>query len=45
VAGLENPTSELLAQWIWQRLLPALPGLSKIVVMETPTSGCIYCGE
>jgi 6-pyruvoyltetrahydropterin/6-carboxytetrahydropterin synthase len=45
VAGLENTTSELLAQWIWQRLLPALPGLSKIVVMETPTSGCIYCGE
>jgi 6-pyruvoyltetrahydropterin/6-carboxytetrahydropterin synthase len=45
VAGLENPTSEHLAQWIWQRLQPALPGLSKIVVMETPNSGCIYRGE
>ncbi len=45
VAGLENPTSEHLAQWIWQRLQSALPGLCKIVVMETPTSGCIYRGE
>jgi 6-pyruvoyltetrahydropterin/6-carboxytetrahydropterin synthase len=45
VEGLENPTSELLAQWIWQRLKPALPGLAKLVVMETPSSGCIYCGE
>lgn len=45
VAGLENPTSERLAQWIWQRLKPALPGLSKLVVMETPTSGCIHVGD
>jgi 6-pyruvoyltetrahydropterin/6-carboxytetrahydropterin synthase len=45
VAGLENPTSEHLAQWIWRQLQPELPGLSKIVVMETPTSGCIYRGE
>ncbi len=44
VAGLENPTSELLAVWLWQRLQPALPGLSKIVVMETATSGCSYSG-
>jgi len=45
VEGLENPTSENLARWIWQHLLPALPGLSKIVVQETCTSGCIYRGE
>jgi 6-pyruvoyltetrahydropterin/6-carboxytetrahydropterin synthase len=45
VVGLENPTSELLARWIWQRLQAQLPGLSKIVLMETPNSGCIYCGE
>ena len=42
--GLENPTSENLARWIWERLAPALPGLSKIVVRETCTSGCIYEG-
>jgi len=45
VEGLDNPTSELLARWIWQRLHPSLPGLSKIVLMETPNSGCIYRGE
>ncbi len=45
VAGLENPTSENLARWLWTRLRPALPLLSKIVVQETCTSGCIYSGE
>ena len=45
VEGLENPTSENLARWLWKRLQPALPALSKIVVRETCTSGCIYTGE
>lgn len=45
VEGLENPTSENLARWIWQNLSPALPLLSKVVVKETCTSGCIYSGE
>ena len=44
VPGLENPTSERLAVWIWDRLKPALPVLSKIVVHETCTSGCAYTG-
>jgi len=44
VEGLENPTSENLARWLWGRLRPALPGLSRIVVRETCTSGCIYTG-
>ncbi len=45
IDGLENPTSERLARWIWERLQPALPGLSQIVVRETCTSGCIYRGQ
>lgn len=45
IPGLENPTSENLARWIWQRIRPALPLLSRIVVKETCTSGCIYTGE
>ena len=45
IEGLENPTSEVLARWIWERLAPALPGLSRIVVQETCTTGCIYEGE
>ena len=45
VAGLENPTSEVLARWIWERLSPALPGLAEIVVRETCTTACRYRGE
>jgi len=45
IEGLENPTSENLARWIWKRLKPDLPQLSQIVVRETCTSGCIYRGE
>jgi 6-pyruvoyltetrahydropterin/6-carboxytetrahydropterin synthase len=45
VEGLENPTSENLARWLWTRLRPALPLLSKVVVQETCTSGCVYTGE
>jgi 6-pyruvoyltetrahydropterin/6-carboxytetrahydropterin synthase len=44
IAGLENPTSEQLAIWIWQRLKPALPQLSCVTVHETCTSGCRYTG-
>lgn len=42
--GLENPTSENIAVWIWVRLKPRLAGLSKIIVRETCTSGCVYRG-
>ena len=45
IEGLENPTSELLARWIWERLAPALPGLSQVVVRETCNAGCVYRGE
>lgn len=45
VDGLSNPTSEVLARWIWSRLKHALPGLSAVWVRETCTSGCIYRGE
>jgi 6-pyruvoyltetrahydropterin/6-carboxytetrahydropterin synthase len=44
LAGLENPTSEVLAQWIWQRLAPGLPSLAMVTVRETCTSGCTYRG-
>ncbi|MEU4368887.1 6-carboxytetrahydropterin synthase QueD [Micromonospora chersina] len=44
VPGLENPTSEVLAQWIWARLVGQLP-LSAIMVRETCTSGAVYRGD
>ncbi|HIJ43860.1 MAG: 6-carboxytetrahydropterin synthase QueD [Rhodospirillales bacterium] len=45
IEGLENPTSENIAGWIWRRLAPRLPGLSKVVLRETCTAGCVYLGE
>ena len=45
VPGLENPTSENLARWLWDRTKPVLPLLSKVVVHETCTSGCSYEGS
>lgn len=45
IEGLENPTAEVLARWIWARLKPALPLLDEIIVRETCTSACYYRGE
>lgn len=45
VPGLENPTSERLASWIWERLRPSLPALVEVAVHETCTAGCRYRGS
>ncbi len=45
IEGLENPTAENIARWIWDRLKPELPILSRIEIGETCTSGCIYTGD
>ena len=45
VRGLENPTSENVAAWIWRRLKPQLPLLTEIVVAETCTARCVYRGQ
>ena len=44
IDGLENPTSERLACWIWDRLKPNLAPLSRVVVHETCTSRYAYDG-
>ena len=44
VPGLENPTSENIAIWIWTKLKPALPLLTEVVVAETCTARCVYRG-
>ncbi len=44
IDGLANPTSEVIAQWIWARLAPELPLLHEIIVHETCTSRCSYFG-
>lgn len=45
IEGLSNPTSENITVWIWDRLKPVLRSLSKVVVHETCTSGCVYIGN
>jgi 6-pyruvoyltetrahydropterin/6-carboxytetrahydropterin synthase len=44
IAGLEDPTSEMIARWLWENLQPRLPMLAEIVVYETCTSRCEYRG-
>ena len=45
VEGLDNPTSEQLCIWIWQRLAPLLPQLSAVTLWETADARCTYRGE
>lgn len=45
VPGLENPTSENIARWIWAQLKPSVPLLSRVVVHETCTCGASYSGQ
>jgi 6-pyruvoyltetrahydropterin/6-carboxytetrahydropterin synthase len=45
IEGLENPTSEVIARWIWIRLKPVLPGLAVVILHETCTARCEYRGD
>jgi 6-pyruvoyltetrahydropterin/6-carboxytetrahydropterin synthase len=45
IPGLANSTSELLAQWLWQRIKPELPELSAVAVCESETAKCVYRGQ
>ncbi len=45
IEGLENPTCEIIAKWLWDRIKPQLPLMTKIELHETPTSGVVYSGE
>ena len=44
IEGLENPTCEIIAKWLWDQIKPAIPLLKKIELHETPTSGVVYEG-
>jgi 6-pyruvoyltetrahydropterin/6-carboxytetrahydropterin synthase len=43
--GLDNPTSEQLCRWLWQRLRPLLPELSWVTVYETASCGANFDGQ
>jgi 6-pyruvoyltetrahydropterin/6-carboxytetrahydropterin synthase len=40
--GLENPTTENLAPWLYERLKPSLPLLTAIEIAESATTGCVF---
>jgi len=44
VPGLDNPTSEHLARWVFERLVPTLPGLAFVSVRETADTRATYPG-
>jgi len=44
IPGLKNPTSELVAVWVWDHIKPNLSCLKKIELRETPGSGVVYEG-
>jgi len=46
IEGLENPTSENLARWLYERLKSAgVPGLAAVTVHETCDARCTYAGS
>jgi 6-pyruvoyltetrahydropterin/6-carboxytetrahydropterin synthase len=45
IEGLENPTCERIAVWIWDQIKPGIPMLARLELHETPTSGAVYYGK
>lgn len=45
IPGLENPTSENLCRWIWERMKPAVPSLQRVTLFETCDARCEYEGD
>lgn len=45
IEGLEQPTAEVIAVWLWRRIKPDLPALSGVILWENPNNGVEYHGE
>jgi 6-pyruvoyltetrahydropterin/6-carboxytetrahydropterin synthase len=41
---IDNPTAEVMAAWIWDRLVAPLPGLAEIELWETRSCAVVYRG-
>ena len=45
VPGLESPTLERIALWLWNRLDNRVPGLAEVVIArDSCNEGCVYSG-
>ncbi|OFZ16222.1 MAG: 6-carboxytetrahydropterin synthase QueD [Bdellovibrionales bacterium RBG_16_40_8] len=42
IPGLENPTAEVLARWIYENLQVSITGLYQVIINETCTAQCRY---
>lgn len=45
IIGLENPTAELIAIWLYRRVVKDIPNLFSVEIMETCTCGAVYYGD
>ena len=46
IAGLESPSLEHIARFVWTEVKARLPGLSRVVVRrDSHRHGCVYTGE
>ncbi len=45
IEGLENPTCEIIAKWLWNKIVFKMPSIAKIELYENTTSGAIYEGR
>jgi 6-pyruvoyltetrahydropterin/6-carboxytetrahydropterin synthase len=45
IDGLDNPTAENIARWLWMKLLPTVPGLREVSVRETERSECVLVAD
>ena len=44
IDGLENPTSEHLAAWLWEHIKDLLPSMTAVTLWETADARCVYRG-
>jgi 6-pyruvoyltetrahydropterin/6-carboxytetrahydropterin synthase len=45
VEGLQTPTLERIAEWLWHRLQNRVPGLAEIeIARDSCGEGCVYAG-
>lgn len=42
---IDNPSAEVIAEWIWRRLAEPLPGLVEVELGETASCAVVYRGE
>ncbi len=45
VEGLEKPTSESIAKWLWLKLIKKIPNLESIEINRPRIGGCIFNGK